>query len=59
MAMGVRYDFRNLVNKNSSTNFNDRTVFAFQTVFYKSAYSYRCCPCAFEHKYFLYIGDDG
>ena len=27
------------------------TKFAFKTVFYKSAYSYCCCPCGFEHEF--------
>lgn len=34
-----------------------QTRFSFQTLFYKSVYSYCCCPCGFEHEYFKYITD--
>ena len=33
--------------------------FFFQTLFFKSSYSYRCCPCAFQHEFFQYISDEG
>ena len=36
-----------------------RYKFTFDTVFYKSAHSYCCCKCAFEHEYFDYISENG
>ena len=35
------------------------TTFEFKTVFYKSAFSYVCCSCAFEHEFLLYIDGEG
>lgn len=32
---------------------------SFQTVFYRTPYSYCCCPCAFEHEFIDYITDSG
>ena len=32
---------------------------SFNTLFYRTAYSYRCCTCAYEHEYLEYIEDDG
>ena len=32
-------------------------LFSFQTVFYHTPYSYRCCSCAFDHEYLTYISD--
>ena len=40
-------------------DFNYRTNFQFQTLFYKSGYSYCCCACGFEHEFLEYIKDDG
>ena len=57
--MDARDSFRNSVYKSNTKDFEYRTIFEFQTLFYKSAYSYCCCPCAFEHEFFLYIEDDG
>ena len=34
-------------------------LFAFQTVFHFTSYSYQCCPCAFQHEFFDYIDNDG
>ena len=31
--------------------------FSFQTVFYRTPYSYCCCPCAHQHEYFDYLSD--
>ena len=31
--------------------------FSFETVFYRTPYSYCCCPCAYQHEYFDYISD--
>ena len=33
-------------------------VFFFRTVFYRTPYSYRCCPCAYQHEYFDYLSDN-
>ena len=33
--------------------------FFFQTLFFKSSYSYRCCPCAFQYEFFQYLSDEG
>ena len=33
--------------------------FSFNTLFYITAYSYRCCTCAYVHEYLEYIEDDG
>ena len=33
--------------------------FSFQTVFYHTRYSYRCCSCAFDHEYLTYLSDSG
>ena len=33
--------------------------FSFQTVFYRTPYSYCCCPCAYQHEYFDYLSDKG
>ena len=35
------------------------TKFAFKTVYKVSKYTYRCCPCGFEHEYLDYIGNGG
>lgn len=34
-------------------------VFSFQTVFYKTPYSYCCCSCAFDHEFLEYLTDSG
>ena len=31
--------------------------FSFETVFYRTSYSYCCCPCAYQHEYFDYLSD--
>ena len=31
----------------------------FNTLFHRTAYSYRCCTCAYEHEYLEYIQSDG
>ena len=33
--------------------------FSFRTVFHKTAYSYCCCSCGFEHEFLDYISDTG
>ena len=56
--MDVTTVFRNLVNNHYMPEFDYvQTCLSFQTLFYKSAYSYCCCSCGFEHEYFLYIND--
>ena len=53
--------FRNLVtNKQYKKPLGyHQMLFAFQTLFYFTSYSYQCCPCAFQHEFFDYIEDDG
>ena len=34
------------------------TKFSFKTLHKVSKYTYRCCPCAFEHEYLDFIGHD-
>ena len=53
--MDVRTTFRSLVTKEFMPHHDYGTTFEFRTVFYKSAFSYACCPCAFEHEFLLYI----
>ena len=57
--MDVKSTLRNLVTNQYMPDFNYRTNFQFQTLFYKSGYSYCCCACGFEHEYLEYIKDDG
>ena len=52
--------FRHLVtNKQYKNPQCHKILFAFQTVFHFTYYSYRCCPCAFQHEFLDYIEDDG
>ena len=58
--MNVTETFRRLVTNKFLTNLNySEYVFSFQTVFYQTYYSYRCCECAFEHEYLDYISLTG
>ena len=57
MSMDRGQFFRNFVSKPDIEHILDN--FSFHTVFYRSADSYCCCPCAFEHEYFEYVSDDG
>ena len=36
-----------------------KLLFHFQTVFYCTHYSYRCCSCAFHHEFLDYIEENG
>ena len=53
--------FQRLVNDQSPTPVlnNLLKLFSFQTVFYHTPYSFRCCSCAFDHEYLTYISDSG
>ena len=51
--------FRKLVHDQHMEHFDYRTRFKFQTVFYKTQYSYSCCPCGFENEFIDYIGENG
>ena len=54
------HNLRNLVSNRYMPGFCYRDSFySFKTVFHKSAYSYCCCPCAFDHEYVGYLSDDG
>ena len=58
--MNVKTAFRRLVTGQSVPHFDyETTKFGFQTVFYKTPYSYCICICGFEHKYFDYIKESG
>ena len=37
--------------------YSDSNSFSFETVFYRTPYSYCCCPCAYQHEYFEYLSD--
>ena len=51
---------RHLATNRSIHGFNYATKqFRFRTVFYQSSYSYRCCPCAYEHEFVTYISNGG
>ena len=59
-AMEFRERFRHLVSNKYMTDFEYHNCkFSFMTVFYKSAYLYCCCPCAFDHEYMNYLRNDG
>ena len=51
--------FQRLVTDQSLGSDNLFKLFSFQTVFYHTPYSYRCCSCAFDHEYLTYISDSG
>ena len=53
--------FQRLVNDQSPTPVlnNLLKLCSFQTVFYHTPYSFRCCSCAFDHEYLTYISDSG
>lgn len=60
--MDVKKVFRKLVTNQFSCvedvgYFGQR--FSFRTAFSKTAYSYCCCNCAFEHEYLGYISENG
>ena len=60
MNADTRSVFRKLVTNQHIEDFDYiNTEFAFKTVYNVSKYTYRCCPCAFEHEYLDYIGNDG
>ena len=53
--------FEKFIRNGASQDFVDLNgqEFPFDTVFQITPYSYRCCPCAFEHEYFDYLSKDG
>ena len=51
--------FQQLVTDQSLGSDNLFKLFSFQTVFYHTPHSYRCCSCAFDHEYLTYISDSG
>ena len=55
----VRTTFRKCVTSQFMPDFDYRTRFSFQTLFYISDYSYRCCPCGFKHEFLDYIAENG
>ena len=57
--MNMTVAFRNLVTNQFMPEFNCNDTFPFETVFYKTGYSYICCPCAFQHEFFTYLSEDG
>ena len=60
MAVDTRSVFRKVVTNQPINGFDYiNTEFAFKTLYKISKYTYRCCPCAFEHEYLDYIGHDG
>ena len=57
--MEVREIFRKLETNQYMPDFDYRTRFTFQTLFYTSPCSYRCCPCAFQNEFLDYIAENG
>ena len=58
--MDVKSTFRKLITNQFVPDFDYmNTEWTFKTVYHVSKYSYCICPCAFEHEYLDYIGDDG
>ena len=57
--MDTTHVFQRLVTGQSLVPNNLYTLFSFQTVFYHTPYSYRCCSCAFDREYLTYISDSG
>ena len=52
--------FRNLVSNIYMPDYNYIGYkISFRTVFYKTAYTYCCCACSFEHEYMDYLSDKG
>ena len=50
--------FRRMVlNPDKMTDIHYDCSFSFETVFYRTSYSYCCCPCAYQHEYFDYLSD--
>ena len=42
----------------SENHYSKAFPFSFQTDFYRTPYSYCCCPCAYQHEYFDYLSDN-
>ena len=58
--MDIKKVFRNLVTNKYMSDFDYiDTELSFKTVFHITAYSYRCCACAFEHEYMEYVTESG
>ena len=58
--MDVKQMFRCMVSNQFLPDINySNCSFSFQTVFHRTAYSYCCCSCGFEHEYFDYISESG
>ena len=52
--------FRNLVTNQHMKDFDyRRTKYSFQTVWYRSAYSYCFCGCGFQHEFVDYVSESG
>ena len=52
--------FRKIINREFMEDFNyEYKEFAFETVFYLTSYSYRCCPCSYEFEYLEFLSDTG
>ena len=50
-------ELRDKPHENPSTSSSNYPPFSFKTVFYRTSYSYCCCPCAYQHEYFAYLSD--
>ena len=60
IKMNIKPTFRKLITNQFVPDFDYiNTEWSFKTVHHVSKYSYCICPCAFEHEYLDYIGDDG
>ena len=59
-AAATRSVFRKLVTNGPMEGFDYiNTKYSFRTLYKIFKYTYRCCPCAFEHEYLDYIGHTG
>ena len=60
MAKNVGAVFKSLVTNQYMEDFDYyNTQFTFKSVYSISKYTYRCCPCGFEHEYLDSIRKDG
>ena len=58
--MDIKTVFRKLLSDQFIPDFDYVNYkFSFQTVFYRTYYSYSCCGCGFEHEYLDYLTESG
>lgn len=58
--MDIKTIFRNILSDQFIPDFDYvNCKFSFQTVFYRTYYSYSCCSCGFEHEFLDYLAESG